>query len=279
MSSLLLSIYVSFDPSASHQGFYGNKSWAQQESCAKCEKGKYQPNRGSSNCNRCPEDFTTLREGSKSAGDCMVPFLAVNPHLSPTPVDILWGLESVQGVDSESKIIPVTLLIISSWRDDRLVQGGALASILRTDEWKDLGRWVPDFTISNEIDTVILSDDVELIPLDIGGGYTVGARPCSPLLIHSVPLTVSFFFVLGFFSSNFPCLGQFFLSLGSFLVLISWPIGVSRDLLLCCRADHSHNYHDHRNSLAKFCEEGGKDQPRADVVYVSLWHADSSYSD
>ena len=55
---------------------------------------------------------------------------------------------------------------------------------MRTDEWKEKGQWVPDFTISNEIDSVILSDDVELIPNDIGGGYLVGARPCSPLLIH-----------------------------------------------------------------------------------------------
>jgi hypothetical protein len=108
------------------------------------------------------------------------PYLAVDPSLSLTPVDILWGIESVQEVNSESKIIPITLIIISSWRDDRLVQGDASVKMMQVNEWKEMVQWVPDFTITNEVDSVTLSDLVELIPEDIGGGYIVGATPFSP---------------------------------------------------------------------------------------------------
>ena len=113
---------------------------------------------------------TTLRSGSTSKEECSVPFLEVDPQIALTPVDVLWATENILQVDDEAKVISVTVWMISAWRDDRIIQVvQAETTSLLSDQWKTRGFWLPEFSLENEVDAVMLQDTIEISRQDVGG--------------------------------------------------------------------------------------------------------------
>jgi len=156
-------------------GFYGNQTYGVDNTCSHCPRGTYQPNPGAVICNNCPRLKTTLRTGSKFVEDCSVPYLEVDPQIALTPVDVLWAVENIQQVDDESKEIAVTLWMISAWRDDRIIQtveDGV--SSLSSDQWKERGFWLPEFSLESEVYTSMVQDTIEITRKDKGGGNIIG---------------------------------------------------------------------------------------------------------
>ena len=76
-------------------GYRGDNVFAVNNTCVKCESGKYQPNQGSVTCVPCPVLTTTLKTGSTSVEDCSVPYLKVDPSFARTPVDLLWAIDQI----------------------------------------------------------------------------------------------------------------------------------------------------------------------------------------
>ena len=76
-------------------GYRGDNVFAVNNTCVKCESGKYQPKKGSVTCVPCPALTTTLKTGSTSVEDCSVPYLKVDPSFARTPVDLLWAIDEI----------------------------------------------------------------------------------------------------------------------------------------------------------------------------------------
>ena len=170
-------------------GFYGNQTYGVDNTCCLCPRGTYQAKPGAVICNNCPPLTTTLRTGSKYAEDCSVPYLEVNPQIALTPVDVLWAVEHIQQIDDESKEMPVSLWMISAWRDDRIIQAVEDGvSSLSSNQWKKRGFWLPEFSLESEVSTAMVEDTIEITRKDMGGGNIVGEMSRISLVSAAVKL-------------------------------------------------------------------------------------------
>jgi len=124
--------------------------------CTRCPRGTYQPRAGSITCLPCTEvDLTTFGEGTRSKDDCRaVPKYHLNPN-SPqkTPVAAtIWWYKYLEPQQDE-RLIGVYLSVIFEWRDDRVLGVPLLHSRTKSgrstpeQEWRDLGMWLPSFTV------------------------------------------------------------------------------------------------------------------------------------
>lgn len=156
-----------------------------------CQAGTCQPLnlKASQTCNPCPPLTTALFKAAIAVESSSLPYLAVDPSHGNTPVDVLWAtqVEAIQQLQDEEKLVQVSLWVVSTWRDDSVLQtiGEGIQSLAAVG-WQELSLWLPKFTVNDAEEQTVLQENNKVVSSDIGWGYTKGYCTRTTLLSTQV---------------------------------------------------------------------------------------------
>ncbi|CAD5124771.1 DgyrCDS13035 [Dimorphilus gyrociliatus] len=93
----------------------GKGEYADSDSCKMCKKGFYKEFIGPMSCHKCPENFSTIGEGSKSAADCTEPDCGPGRYLHGSVcLDCDYGFYHSTGFTRKCDECPVNMTTIGT---------------------------------------------------------------------------------------------------------------------------------------------------------------------